>query len=202
MKDLLIIVHGASALKYENKLLQSSVSFIYKYIFNYTPRYSTRNLWLESFSKSDFDVLNLDWSGKVVPYDVPKASKSVRKIIEQNKNRDIYFLTESIGTEIVLRALDKLDSESLSIKKVVSICPVNRPREIRKFKMISLNSESDIFARFSKIVLWPFHFFKNMRGNVEVITFDGIRHDQFTPDFFVGVESLNMYDIIKNKLTY
>lgn len=197
MENRLILVHGATALSSRNKYIQKLISFIYKYLFNFIPKYNTKGLWLKKFVKSGYNIVELKWSGKIIPYDVPKASRELLHIIDSNSTQNYSFLTESIGTEIVLSAIEA--SNTKNIKQIISICPVSRPRDIEGFSMISLKSKNDVFAKFSNKLLWPLHFLKSTTGNVENIVLKNIRHDQFAPDFKIN-KNQTLYELIESKM--
>jgi hypothetical protein len=184
MKNKLIIIHGAKPLSSNNKYIQKLISFIYKFFFNYIPKINIENPWTCAFPKSKFDIIELKWSGRIIPYDMPKTSKKLTKILNSHPLDNYFFLTESIGTQIALLGIEK--SKAKNIKKIISICPVNKPKEIKDFSMIFIKSKSDTFARFSNKFLWPFSFFKTMRGNFEEIIIQDIRHDQFVPNYQIG----------------
>ena len=82
MKNKLIIVHGATALSSKNKIIQKIISNIYKYIFNYIPEYNKINPWINKFSKSEFEIIEFKWDGKIIPYDIPKASQKLSEILK------------------------------------------------------------------------------------------------------------------------
>ena len=197
MKDKLIIIHGANALSSNNKHLQKLISFMYKYICNFIPEYNLKNPWVNVFSKSKYDIIELKWSGRIIPYDVSKTSKKLSELINLNPNENYFFLTESIGAEIAFSAIEK--SNAKNIKKVISICPVNKPRNIKHFSAILLKSNSDIFAKFSNKVLWPLHFFKSMTGNIKDICLERIRHDQFVPSYKIN-KNQTLLELIENKM--
>jgi len=197
MKDKLIIIHGANALSSKNKFLQKLISIIYKYIFNFIPEYNIKNPWIDVFYKSRYKIIELKWSGKIIPYDVSKTAKKLREILDLNPDDNYYFLTESIGTEIALSAIEK--SNVKNIKNIIAICPVNKPRNIKDFSIISLKSKSDIFARFSNKVLWPLNFFNSMNGNIEEICLENIRHDQFVPNHKIE-KNQTLLQLVESKM--
>ncbi|MEA3329441.1 MAG: hypothetical protein U9Q06_01735 [Nanoarchaeota archaeon] len=197
MKSKLIIIPGAKALSSKNKYIQRTISFVYKYFFNFIPKYNIRNPWIDVFPKSKYEVIELKWSGKIIPYDVLKTSRKLQELLDSNLNTKYIFLTESIGTEIALLAIEK--SKAKNVKKIIAICPVNKPRNIKDFSIISLKSKNDIFARFSKKLLWPLHFFKFTNGNVEELSLKNIRHDQFVPNHKIE-KNQTLLELVENKI--
>ncbi len=197
MKNKLIIIHGANALSSKNEYIQRLISIIYKYIFNFIPEYNPKNPWINVFPKSKYEIIELKWSGKIIPYDVSKTSKKLIKILNSNPSRNYIFFTESIGTEIALSAIEKSDAKN--IKGIISICPVNKPRNIKTFSLISLKSKNDIFARFSNRVIWPLHFFNSMNGHIEEICLENVRHDQFVPNHKIE-KNQTLLQLVESKL--
>ncbi len=197
MKNKLIIIHGANALSSKNQSLQKLISIIYKYFFNFIPEYNTKNPWIDVFPKLKYEIIELKWSGKIIPYDVSKTSKKLSELLDSNPDKNYIFLTESIGTEIALSAIEK--SKAKNIKKIISICPISKPRNIKDFSIVSLKSKNDIFARFSNKVLWPLHFFRSTKGNIEEISLENIRHDQFVPNHKIK-KNQTLLELVENKM--
>lgn len=197
MKDKLVIIRGANALSSKNQHLHKVISLIYEHFFNYIPAYNPKDPWADAFSESKYEIIELRWSGKILPYEVSKASKNLLLFLNLNSDESYFFLTESIGTEIALSAIES--SEARNIKKVISICPVNKPRNIKGFSFISLDSKSDTFAKFSNKLLWPFHAFKSMTGNIENLDLGNIRHDQFVPNYKINKKQ-TLLELIENKM--
>jgi hypothetical protein len=197
MKNKLIIIHGANVLSSKNKDIQKIILFIYRYIFNFIPEYDSKSSWINVFPKSKYEIIELKWSGKIIPYDVFKTSNKLSELLKSNSNENYFFLTESIGTEIALSAIEK--SHAKNIKRIISICPVNKPRDIRNFSIISIKSKNDLFAKFSNKFLWPFQLFKTMTGNVENIYLENMRHDQFIPIHKIN-KNQTLFELIDNKI--
>ena len=178
-------------------MLQKFISVIYKHVFNFIPAYDTQNPWIDAFIRLEYEIIELKWNGRIIPYGVSRASEELVNILNSNPDDNYTFLTESIGAEIALITIEK--SRFKNVKNIISICPVNKPRIIEDFSMISLKSKSDIFARFSNKFLWPLHFFKSMQGNIENIELENIRHDQFVPNYKID-SNQTLLELIKNKM--
>lgn len=84
MKDTLIIINGAAALSSKNKFIQKIISVIYKYLFNFIPPYTTKDPCVDAFAISKYEIIELKWSGKIIPYDIPKASKKLIDTLKSN----------------------------------------------------------------------------------------------------------------------
>lgn len=199
MKTKLIIILGANSLHSDNKYIQKIIATIYKNIFNFVPikNYNLHNPWLTKFNKNKFEIIDVKWSGKPFPNQIRKTRKKVQEILENNINSNIIFLTESIGTEIAISAIEK--SQNKNVKKIIAICPVNKPRKIQNYSIISIKSNHDTFAKFSNKILWPFQILRNMSGNIETIILKNIRHDQFIPEQKIN-NNKTLLNLIKEKI--
>lgn len=199
MKTKLIIIPGAKALRSEIKIIQKSILFIYRHFFNFMPKYEVKEqLWKEQFQKNDnLEPIWLNWSGKIIPYGIIEAAKQVVKILNNNSDYNFIFFTDSIGTEIALSAIERCNTQN--VKGLVAICPVNKPRKINNFPAIFLNSKSDIFAKFSNKILWPLKIFNSTKGNIKILNFDNIRHDQFLPNFKIN-KNQTLFELIEDKI--
>ena len=176
----IIFIRGAQPLYSKNKLLQKVILFLYKNPFNFIPQYTNKNSWTKELRQKGFDTVNINWDGSFFSFHKPEIYSQATEILKNNPNKKYIFLTESIGAEIAFLGIKNQNFKNL--KGIIALCPVNKPREIKGFKMISIKSKFDKFERFSNKILWPFHSFKQNRGNFELIELENTRHDQFTPE--------------------
>lgn len=131
------------------------------------------------------EVIDFTWSGKIVPYDIPQAVRQLTPLLQAHVGREVYFLTESIGTEIALRSIEQCPG--VTIQQLIALCPVNRPRTLRAFSAVYLRSADDLFARFAHVVLWPLDCWRTTDVRVRYCDLN-LRHDQFKPSQHVTID--------------
>ncbi|MBU1046303.1 hypothetical protein KKH36_00810 [Patescibacteria group bacterium] len=132
MKTKLIFIHGADPIKSKNKIIQKMIYFIYENLFNFVPKYGfKKESWSKAFEKDGFDVININWNGKIIPYGVSDAINKTIEVLWRDLDCNYVFFTESIGTEIAFSAIEKCNYKNT--KGFFAICPVNKPREINDF---------------------------------------------------------------------
>lgn len=179
MQKILFIIPGAAPLSSSWHPLQQAILFSYKYFFSFHPQYTTKNGWAKSFVGTSFEIFPLQWSRKVWSHDLKKTVDALTKNLQKHTEREIYFLAESIGTEIALRAIEQLPD--LSYKILVALCPVSRPRKFLNIQAFFLRSQQDRFARVANTLFWPQSLWKKNDGRLKIIHLP-LRHDQFEPE--------------------
>lgn len=178
MKNKIIVIHGARALSSKNPAMQKMIDFIYERFFNFRPEYLKENPWVKELQKKH-EVLEVKWNGRVTFGNFEKVARRATKMMDDEMGTGFDFLTESVGTEIGMRAA--LRSQNKNVGMMVGICPVMKSRKIEGFDLVVLKSDDDIFARFSQKFLWPVGGWKKMKGRVKEVVLKGVRHDQFVP---------------------
>lgn len=196
MRKVLYIVHGAHTLSSRRRWLQRIIFLTYKYLFNFQPHYPERHAWAPALAGSGVEVVDFTWSGKIVPYDIPQAVRQLTPLLQAHTGREVYFLTESIGTEIALRSIGQCPG--VTIRQLIALCPVSRPRTMHAFPAVYLRSADDLFARFAHVVLWPLQCLHSTKGRVRYYNLS-LRHDQFKPSQRVTIDGTTqtLLDFVK-----
>lgn len=179
-KELIIVIPGPKFMEGLSKPIRKSIIYLYgltnvlhPVYYNYGKKYA------QDFSYKDKQGIWLHWERGVNPLSRWLAVKRLRKIIkEYSNNYKISIVGISLGGEIALEALNKI--EDGKVRKLVLVCPVieNPVIKAKKTKVVSIYSNHDYFAKLSAKILSPIIGDIKGRGifNIEIPSFS---HDNF-----------------------
>lgn len=198
MLPAVIIIHGARALSSHRPWLQRIIFGLYRHVFNFQPQYSTHSAWAEPLQAAGYRVVEMQWSGRVLPWDIPAAARQLAELLQQQPGPTV-LLTESIGTEIALRALEATPKTYAQI--IVALCPVHRQRQRLSAPLVSFVSSVDTFAQVANRLLWPWTSRGSRQCGTQITL--PLRHDQFVPEQPVrhGDADKKLHQLVLDALT-